>query len=61
MSAKKTRKKPGPAPLPPDQKQSGLVMVRMVRDEKARLEAEAEAKGVSMANVLLEAWRKVRK
>ena len=52
--------KMGRPPKPKSEKQELRVSVNMTADEFRKLEHQAKAAGVSMAAVLLEAWRHAR-
>ena len=53
-------KKRGPKPKPAGEKQAYRVSVNMTRAEFAQLKRDAKAKGVSLAAVFLDAWRRTR-
>jgi len=58
MGKKRRKSRMGRPPKPPGKKQSGRVVVNMTPAEKARLEKEAKAVGMSLSAYLLECWRR---
>jgi hypothetical protein len=53
----KPKKRMGRPPKPPGEKWKARVMVNMTESERAQLDAEAKAAGLSLASFLLRCWK----
>ncbi len=58
MTKKKEGAKMGRPPLPVEDRKSCRLTIRLKADERARIQAEADRLGVSLADALLRRWRK---
>lgn len=54
----KNRLKPGPKPLPPEKTRAKVLQIRLSSAEHEALRLLAEKRGVSMADLLMEPFRK---
>lgn len=54
---KKSKARMGRPPMPAGTARTELVAVRISANERQRLEAEAKRRGMTMTDVLLQAWR----
>jgi hypothetical protein len=54
----KKRMKPGPKPIPKQLRRSMVLQLRLSHEEHGTLKALADKRGISMADLLMEPYRK---
>ena len=59
MSEKK-KAKMGRPPLPPEERKSAIVSVRLTKAELARLKALAREQGITVSELIMRPWREKR-
>jgi len=57
MAQRKHKAKMGRPPLLPHLKRGMVLSIRITRGERARMEAEADKAGLSLAELLMRPWR----
>jgi uncharacterized protein (DUF1778 family) len=60
MSKRKKKAKMGRPPIPPSERRSAVITIRLRKDERKMLEREAKKEGLSFSSYLLKCWREKR-